>query len=118
MDCIQLEQIRLYSNHGCLAEEEAIGSEYEVNVSVWADLSEASLNDNLSATVDYVDINKIVEQEVAIRSKLIEHVALRIIERIFKDLPQVKQTEVKLSKITPPINGDVKKVSIILNRKR
>ena len=36
---IDVHGIRIYTNHGCMQEEAVIGSNYEVNISVWADLS-------------------------------------------------------------------------------
>jgi len=60
---ISLENIRVYAHHGCLKEERTIGSEYLVGVTVNADLSIASVSDNLSDTIDYVHINHIVKEE-------------------------------------------------------
>ncbi|HAI42598.1 MAG TPA: dihydroneopterin aldolase, partial [Maribacter sp.] len=68
--------------------------------------------------VDYVHINRIVKQEMAIPSKLLEHVAKRIIDRIFIELPTVDTAMVSVSKINPPINGDVEKVTVSLNLQR
>jgi dihydroneopterin aldolase len=114
MGKVQLENIRTYAHHGCLAEETDIGSEYLVNVSVKTDLTKASTSDQLKDTVDYVHINKIVKQEMAIPSKLLEHVAKRILDRIFLELPSVEKSKVAVSKINPPINGDVEKVTVTL----
>ena len=114
MDRIDIEGIRLFGYHGCMDEEGKIGTEYIINVSVWADLHSAAVSDNLKDTVDYVAINKIVETEVNKRSKLIEAVAKRIIDRILEELSAVQKVQVKLSKLFPPINGDVQRVSVTL----
>ena len=53
-----------------------------------------------------------------IPSKLLEHVAKRIIDRIFIELPTVDTAKVSVSKINPPINGDVEKVTVSLNLQR
>ncbi len=115
---VKIDNIRVYAHHGCLKEETAIGSEYRVDVSVDADLSEASLSDALSDTVDYVHINHIVKQEMEIPSKLLETVCQRIIDRIFEEIDIVDKAKVYVSKINPPIGGDVEKVSIVLKEKR
>jgi dihydroneopterin aldolase len=44
------------------------------------------LSDDLNDTVDYVLLNKIVVEEMEIRSHLLEHVAQRIITRIFGEI--------------------------------
>ena len=118
MGKVKLENIKAYAHHGCLPQETDIGSDYLVNVSVKTDLSKASTSDQLKDTVDYVHINKIVKQEMAIPSKLLEHVAKRIIDRIFSELPTVDKAKVSVSKINPPINGDVEQVTVSLNKKR
>ncbi|HIP26025.1 MAG TPA: dihydroneopterin aldolase, partial [Flavobacteriaceae bacterium] len=74
--------------------------------------------DELKDTVDYVHLNNIVKEEMAIRAKLLETVAKRILDRIFKELPMVKKATVSVSKINPPIGGDVKMVSIKIRRKK
>ena len=111
---ISLENIRVYAHHGCLKEERTIGSEYLVGVTVNADLSIASVSDNLSDTIDYVHINHIVKEEMKIPSNLLEHVAKRIADRIFNEMPLVSKTAVVVSKINPPIGGDVEMVSVKL----
>lgn len=118
MDRIDLEGIRLYGFHGCLDEEGKIGTEYHAQVSVWADLSQPAKSDKLSETVDYVTINAIVEKEVSKRSKLIETVVQRILDRLLEQLPKVESARVKLSKCYPPINGDVDRVSVTMERNR
>ena len=114
MGKILLQNIKAYAYHGCLPQETNIGSDYLVNVSVTANLSKASTSDHLKDTVDYVHLNKIVKQEMAIPSKLLEHVAKRISDRIFKELPSAEKSTVSVSKINPPINGDVERVTITL----
>ena len=118
MGKVKIDNIRVYAHHGCLKEETAIGSEYRVDVSVDADLSKASDSDALSDTVDYVHINHIVKQEMGVPSKLLEHVGKRIIDRIFEEIKIVDKVTVWVSKINPPIGGDVEKVTVVLNEKR
>ena len=74
--------------------------------------------DELEDTVDYVHLNKIVTEEMAIRSKLLEHVAKRIVNRVFNEIPAVIHTVVGVSKINPPIGGDVQSVTIEIEQSR
>lgn len=118
MSTIRLKDIRIFSNHGCLTEEEKIGSDYLVNLKVRANLVKAAESDALSDTVDYVHLNKIVKEQMAIRSKLLEHVGQRIINAIFQELPLVTDVKVTVSKVNPPIGGDVAEVSVTMKAKR
>lgn len=113
MNRIEVNGIKLYAHHGCLKEEGEIGGHYIVDVVIDTDFTEAAESDDLSKTVDYVIVNRIVEEEMAVRSKLIEHVGRRIIDRI-KGLDNVISTTVKVTKISPPINGDVNNVAILI----
>jgi 7,8-dihydroneopterin aldolase/epimerase/oxygenase len=112
MGTIKLKNIRTFSFHGCLEEEGKIGSDYTVDLEIKTDLRKSALSDDLHDTVDYVHLNKIVVEEMSIRAKLLEHVAHRIIVRTFKEIPSVSRIKVAVSKINPPIGGDVAKVTI------
>ena len=118
MGIIKLKNIRTYSYHGCLIEEGKIGSDYIVNLEVKTDLRKSSLTDDLKDTVDYVLLNSIVVEEMAIRSNLLEHVAHRIITRIFNEIPEVSRIIVAVSKLNPPIGGDVEAVTIEMEEYR
>ena len=114
MGQIYLENIRTYSHHGCMKEETVIGSEYRVDLWVDADLTVASSSDNLKDTPDYVVLHQIVVKEMKIPSRLLEHVAQRIIERIKSTVKNLNHIRVRVSKINPPIGGDVQSVSVLL----
>ena len=112
MGIIRLQNIRTFSFHGCLNEEASIGSDYRIDLEVKCNLKQSSQSDELKDTVDYVHLNKIVVEEMAIRSKLLEHVAHRIITRIFSEIPSVSRILLAVSKLNPPIGGDVEAVTI------
>jgi len=115
---IDVKGIRLFAYHGCMDEESRIGTDYDVDVSVWADLSKSAETDKLADTVDYVALNRIVKEEMAIRAKLLEVVAKRIVERILQEHPMVEKAEVSVSKLAPPIQGDVERVSVVFSTQR
>lgn len=118
MGTIKLQNIRTFSFHGCLPEEAKIGSDYRVDLEVKTDLRKSAQTDELIDTVDYVLLNRIVVEEMAIRSKLLEHLAQRIIERIFREIPSVSRIILAVSKLNPPIGGDVEAVTIVMEEYR
>jgi len=118
MGIIKLTNIRTFSFHGCLEEEAKIGSNYSVNLTIKTNLEPSAKTDELTDTVDYVDLNRIVVEEMAIRAKLLEHVAKRIMDRVLKELQMVTKIEVEVTKLNPPIGGDVEGVTIIMKKKR
>ncbi len=118
MGIIKVENIRVFAHHGCLKEETKIGSDYRVDLEVEADLQTSAKSDKLSDTVDYVFLNRIVREEMSIPSYLLETVGKRILNRIFNEDKLVKKATVWVSKLNPPIGGDVEKVTIIMTDKR
>ena len=118
MGKIHLNNIKVFAYHGCLIEESKIGSEYYVNLTIEADLSLSAETDNLSDTVDYVHLNKIVKDEMAVASHLLETVADRILNRILSELKRVQTATVAVSKVNPPLGGDVAMVTVERRKKR
>jgi 7,8-dihydroneopterin aldolase/epimerase/oxygenase len=109
---IDIEAQREYAFHGCLKEEAIIGSEYRIDLSVWAELARSAKSDALEDTVDYVTLRQIVTEEMAHRAHLLETVCARIIQRIFQDLPTVQRAQVKVCKLNPPMEGDAQAVCV------
>ena len=118
MGTIKVKNIRVYAYHGCLLEEGKIGSDYRVDLSVKANLKKSAKTDELEDTVDYVHLNRIIKEEMAIRTKLLETVADKVLDRILFEIPLVSSVKVKVSKLNPPIGGNVEMVSIVMKRKR
>lgn len=118
MSTIRLKNIKIYAFHGCLLEEGQIGSDYLVNLSVRGNLKKAINSDNLKDTIDYVVLQRIVAEEMEIRSKLLEHVGQRIINNVLLKAPLVNYVKVTVAKVNPPIGGDVAEVSVTLSAKR
>ena len=114
MHKILVEGINIYAHHGCLEEEGRVGGNYIVDVSMETDFTEAAKTDDLTKTIDYVIVYNIVKAEMAIRSKLIEHVGQRIVYSLKKEFAAIKTLSVKVSKVNPPMHGHVDKVSVII----
>jgi dihydroneopterin aldolase len=111
---IHLEAIQLYAYHGCLREEALIGSNYTVDVMMETDFTQAANTDDLSQTIDYCVVFNIVKEEMAIRANLLENVATRIVNRLKNELKELHKVTITVTKLNPPMNGNVKGVSIIV----
>lgn len=118
MGSIRLKNIKIFAYHGCLDEEGRIGSDYRVDLKVQGDLSRSAKTDALQDTIDYVHLNKIVKEEMSIRSKLLEAVAERILNRILDEIILVQKATVDVSKINPPIGGNVEMVTVRRSKSR
>ena len=109
---INVEGIKLYAYHGCLEEEGKIGGNYIVDVYMQTDFSEAALSDDLNKTIDYCEVYEIVKTEMAVRSRLIEHVGQRIYDKMIHRFSALTGLRIKITKLLPPMNGNVAQVSI------
>ncbi len=114
MGLIEVNDIRVFAYHGCLDEEGRIGAQYRVHVSVEGDFASAEQTDKLSETVDYSRVTAIVKEQMAKRSKLIEHVARRIMDALKAEWKATYRWRVKLVKERPPVHGDVDQVAYVI----
>ena len=112
---VHVNNIKVYAYHGCLDEEGIIGSDYRVDVLVGVKNKLSHQNDDLNQTVDYSLVTQIVVEEMTIRSKLIETVAAKIIKRVHNECAHSERVSVTVTKINPPIDGDVETVSVTLS---
>lgn len=111
---IELEEMSFYAFHGCFKEEQIVGNKFNVNIAFSTNCSAAAASDHLADAVNYVQIYNITKREMAIKSHLLEHVAARIITNIKKDFSQIDTLKVKVSKLNPPVGGQMKQVSVTL----
>ncbi len=102
---ISLEDVRFYAYHGAYEQEQCVGNWFEVTVRVQYDFTDAMDTDNLEGTIDYGQIYDLVKAEMDIPSKLIEHVAGRIVKSLRRTFPEIKSGYLKVSKMKPPINA-------------
>ncbi len=109
---INIEGINIYAYHGCMEEEAVIGGNYIIDVYIQTDFSEAAKTDELLKTIDYCTVYEVCKKEMALRSKLIEQVIERVFNSLRSELKGIDHLHVKLTKLRPPINGDVDRVSV------
>ncbi|MBI4647627.1 MAG: dihydroneopterin aldolase [Bacteroidia bacterium] len=117
MGLIHLEEMEFYAFHGLYKGEQTAGSKFLVNLTVETSLKEPAITDCLSNAVDYRMLYDAVKQAMSVKSKMLEHVAVRIIASVHKCFPKLKSITVKVSKINPSIEGKIKCVSISMTRK-
>lgn len=115
---IILKKMQFYAYHGFFDDEQKIGANYELTLSLDLDTSQPSMTDELKHTLNYQEIYDVVKLEMSIPSRLIENVAQRIIDALYNKFEQVKEITLKFSKLNPPLGGQVDRVTICLKRSR
>lgn len=109
---IILNEMKFYSYHGVLPQENTVGAEYKVSLDIETDFNEAAATDNLDGTINYAEIHEAVKKEMNIPAKLLEHLAYRISKRLFTDFPTIKSIEITIFKENPPMGADCKNVGV------
>lgn len=103
---IYLRNVRFHAFHGVLPQEGIVGNDYLVNLVLDYDFSSAMQTDELQGTLNYAEVYQKVKEEMAVPSKLLEHVAGRIAHRLFSDFPEIQKLQLSITKVNPPMGAD------------
>lgn len=103
---IYLRNVRFHAFHGVLPQEGIVGNDYLVNLVLDYDFSSAMKTDDLQGTLNYAEVYQKVREEMAVPSKLLEHVAGRIAHRLFSDIPEIQKLQLSITKVNPPMGAD------------
>lgn len=110
---ITLGVMTFHAHHGLFEEERKIGGKYELTVTYEQDIENVSETDDIEDTLNYASVYDIVKEEMEKESKLIEHVSARILRHLFCQFGH-RDWQIRFSKINPPVNGEVERVTIDL----
>ncbi|MGN0190937.1 MAG: dihydroneopterin aldolase [Candidatus Cryptobacteroides sp.] len=102
---LELEGMEFHSHHGCNAAERQNGNRFVVDFMSELDIAKAAASDDVKDTVDVAEIHRIVAQEMATPSHLIETVAARIVRAVEKRYPRLEHFSIRVSKQNPPLAG-------------
>ena len=103
---ISLRNVRFHAFHGVLPQERQVGGDFLVTVRVGYPLERAMETDHVGDTLDYSALYALVEKEMAESSKLLEHVAGRIVKAVTASFPEVTSVDLELTKLNPPMGAD------------
>lgn len=116
---IRLSDLRFRAYHGVLPQERVVGNDYCVNLRLTLSaVADAAYTDQLEGTVNYAEAYQIVQAEMAAPSALLEHVAQRILTRLFNRFDLVEKAAVEVIKINPPFSADGAKAAVLLTATR
>lgn len=116
MGLIEIEGMEFYAYHGHFKEEQIVGSRFIVNVSIETDIEKASKSDNLVDTINYQSVYQLIQKEMETKSHLLEHIAGRMIDRIYLKYSNLSKVRVKISKMNPTMGGQIEKVSVTIEK--
>jgi len=103
---VRLEKLRFRAFHGVLEQERTVGGEFVVTLRIGYPWQAAMTSDDVADTLDYAAVYRLVEREMAVPSRLLEHVAGRIVDALLRDFPLISSIDLWLTKVTPPMGAD------------
>ena len=115
---IYINDIRLHALHGVLPQERLTGNDYIINIRIGYDISKALDSDDVADTLNYAEVYNIVKTEMQIPSKLIEHVAGRIANRLLNEYAKISSIVLHITKRNPPMGADCQGAGVELHVKR
>ena len=110
---LKIENINLWARVGVLDEERELGQLFSLDIFLWTDFENCTVNDDIKKTVDYSKLVQILkEQSKKIYCFTIEKYSNVIIETIDSEF-KLSKIKIILTKCNPPITGFDGKVSIV-----
>jgi len=101
---ISINRIKIFAHHGCHPQERTIGGDFYVTVSALTEMeASAWQDDQMEGTTDYSCFVSISRREMAVPSRLLEHVAARIASAVLRECPMVLKVSVTIEKENPPL---------------
>lgn len=107
---IHVDNLKIYAHHGVMEQERTVGNNFTVSLLLRFDATQAMTIDNLDATINYADIVALVKSEMALPSRLLEHVVGRIHRRLTERYPQITGGSISLYKLNPPIPCEIDRI--------
>ncbi|GAX88634.1 dihydroneopterin aldolase [Effusibacillus lacus] len=119
MDKIYLQGMDFYAYHGVFPEEARLGQRFTVDLELACNLRRAGKTDKLEDTLNYVAVYDIVKQTAQEeRYNLIETVAETIASRLMEQFAEILSVKVRVTKVTPPIEGIMAGAAVEIKRER
>lgn len=112
---IALHGAEFFAYHGFYPEEQKLGNCFVVDIEVSFEPPGKVNEDDLTNTVNYEHLYEIACNEMKHTRKLIEIVAQAIINKIKEEYTFVDSIQVSIKKLNPPLGGNVKYSTVIIN---
>jgi dihydroneopterin aldolase len=116
-DKISIKGIKGFGYHGVFDFEKHDGQYFFVDLEIEADLSAASLSDNLVDSIDYSLLTAIAKEAIEkLQFDLIERLAGFIADTIKENFPAIKNIAVTVHKPSAPVQESVTDIAVTIVR--
>lgn len=118
MNKVIIRQLRIHANHGVMEQERTVGADFTIDLEIGTDFSKAIETDNVADTINYARVHEIVKEEMAKPSRLLEHVAGRIVAALFREFAEAETVSLRLIKTNPPLGADCDGMGVEITENR
>lgn len=119
MDKVIVKDLELFCYHGVNPEEKVDGQVFVFDIEAGVNLSKPCESDNVDDTVSYAKIIKTVRRVAqSEKNNLIERVAQRVVDELFKEFEKIETLKIALKKPQAPIKADFNYVAVEFERSR
>ncbi|MDR2129926.1 MAG: dihydroneopterin aldolase [Odoribacteraceae bacterium] len=113
---IEIEGMEFFAYHGCYEAERLVGNKFLVYATLTTDVEKAAASDDIRDTLNYLSAYEVIASEMKIPSRLLEHVARRILDALHDTFPELIHATIKVSKLNPPLGGKIAATSVTLSK--
>ena len=108
---VQLHSLRFFAAHGLYKEEQSTGNEFEVNLTMTVDAPEEVVT-AIDQTIDYSEVYRLIKEIFGEPTPLLETIAMNISKTLKQHFPLLKNIQIQIIKLHPPITNFIGSVSV------
>lgn len=119
MDKIIMKNMAFYSYHGVFKEEKKLGQKFFIDATLYLNLKQAGISDNLNHSVNYGQVYEIIKDIVEKENfDLLEALAEKVCHTIILDFNMIQRIQLEIRKPEAPVSGIFDYFAVSIDRKR
>lgn len=99
---IHLNNLQFHAYHGLFEEEQILGNDFEVNISIEQKLVNEKI-ESIHQTIDYSKVYAIVKERMEQATPLLETIAQEVCTKILDEFDLAEKIHFSIKKLNPPI---------------
>ena len=119
MDEIYIKGLKIFAYHGVNPEETENGQEFELDITMYADLTSARQSDDLEDTINYAAARKVINAAMTEKPyRLIERAAEVVATALLNGFEKLVKVDVILKKPNAPMSAVFDYVAVKITKSR
>ncbi|HET8828268.1 MAG TPA: dihydroneopterin aldolase [Pelobium sp.] len=115
---VGLNGVKFNAAIGWYPEERVFKNNFIVDLSVSFVAEKAFTDDNLTQSIDYMQLHEICKEVFEEEAKLLEFVAQKIIDKITEQFSTLREVTLCIKKLNPPVKAQIESSFVQLSYKK